>query len=380
MFAPKTPYDDVTYELAANANAGTGTLTFKANPLIGDGAVAIYATLISRDTYGNSPFSIPERKEKVLITNISGTTATLSANLAQNWLADDVLEIRIRAQHLIDMFNALTDGTQGLSVGDLFVTEVLQLGVGTRFAASDATPSVGDGMIFFLASSGTQTITQFDDGHTGQFLFLICDTAGTTVQANSNIVMPADWVPSPKDCMIFTTDDGTHWYPFVLLRKWNVTLGAHNATLSTTPAAGPTVREIATSSVLGFHCSTLDFDQSTDEYAHWKVMLPPDYDGRPLRARLVWAPVAGTTGNVLCRLYAKCYGDIATPVAKSTITTLSDAFSATGRIMQSAFVTFTPETPTDGKLLDVTLRRNASGGSDTFDADAPLIALEIAYL
>jgi hypothetical protein len=361
--------------------------------------------------------------------------------------------------------------------GDLNVRGTFVMRVGTQFSAADTTPSVGTGNIFKLASSGTQTITQFDNGHAGQILLLIATASGTTVQNNANINIGADWVPAAGDTLFLTTDNGTEWYrmganePVIaadsitnamldnmatLTIKGNDTGGSANpqdltvaevktmlaiantdvsglGTMSTqnanavaitggaasftgdlavsgagvntiwkryltradvlvtetagittiygtTPAGGPTEREIGTSgNVVGFRVSTIDFDGTNDEYCHFVFRMPDDYDGRAIRLRIDWTALSGS-GDVRWLAYMKMYGDGGAFGANTLSVTSTDTVLSTSQLHTIVTSTFTPNTSTDGDYAHLVIRRNASNGGDTLDAvDAHLIGVGISY-
>lgn len=83
-----------------------------------------------------------------------------------------------------------------------------------NFTDADATPSVAQGMYFKTANTGGTTITDFNDGFTGQVIKVIINDANTTIDFTGTNLKGnggVDWTPGSGDHMtcIF---DGTNYY------------------------------------------------------------------------------------------------------------------------------------------------------------------------
>lgn len=72
------------------------------------------------------------------------------------------------------------------------------------FTANDATPSVASGTVFKTANTVATTITMFDGGSDGQFVWIVIadanttfDFTGTNLKGNAG----ADWVPTTGDSL-----------------------------------------------------------------------------------------------------------------------------------------------------------------------------------
>ena len=169
------------------------------------------------------------------------------------------------------------------------------------------------------------------------------------------------------------TDNDATWRPILLT--------ATGATFRTSDGAdGPTQIETSTYKNVFY---TVDFDKDTDEYAHWAgLSLPYDYkSGTAFKVRVNWTAIAGTSGNVRWCVGATAFAnDDAFDVQPGTPVVLSDAFIATGDLHSTSYGDLTiGGTPAAGELLAIYVYRHASDVLDTFDADANLLNIEIAY-
>ncbi|MHC4608631.1 MAG: hypothetical protein ACYTAF_17120, partial [Planctomycetota bacterium] len=89
----------------------------------------------------------------------------------------------------------------------------------STFTDADATPSVAQGRFFKTANTGGTTITNFDDGITGQVIRVIANDGNTTFDFTaSNLIGNGgvDWTASTGNSMI-AAYDGTNWYCDTLL-------------------------------------------------------------------------------------------------------------------------------------------------------------------
>jgi len=84
----------------------------------------------------------------------------------------------------------------------------------TTLTAGDATPSVLNRFIVKTANTSSTTITDFDDGSTGQPLWLIIGDGDTTIDFSSTNLKGnggADYSATENDLWLFVYD-GTYWY------------------------------------------------------------------------------------------------------------------------------------------------------------------------
>ncbi|MGX7926455.1 hypothetical protein ACWPMX_07765 [Tsuneonella sp. HG094] len=160
---------------------------------------------------------------------------------------------------------------------------------------------------------------------------------------------------------------GTHTIP--------VLAGAMVARTTNGAASGTT--ESTTNKVM---TRTLDFDQSTDEFAQVSIPMPKSWDEGNVAVQFVWT--AGATGNVVWGAQAQYQRDD-DPVdgAWGTAQTVTDGVTASGDRMVSAFTNAITPAGTGGNecSLLVQVYRDADNGSDTLVADAKLLAIRVNY-
>lgn len=159
---------------------------------------------------------------------------------------------------------------------------------------------------------------------------------------------------------------------------WGVFLSARNGW--PTPSSG-----CSSPVLLSFGSSTdpavyvMDFDKDSEKYAKFNVHMPQGYDGRSLAIRVYWTATAGTSGDVLWRIYGRCNGDGDDLTnSNTTYTSGADVFLGQNK-MHIRQYTLEPSNATAGGLLVITIRRQGSNAQDTFDSDARLVGIDIRY-
>ena len=141
------------------------------------------------------------------------------------------------------------------------------------------------------------------------------------------------------------------------------------------PSAG--LSESGTNKVM---LATLDFDQATAESAQIAIPMPRSWNEGPIQVQFVWT--AGASGSAVwgCQALALSDDD-AVDAAFGTAQTVSDAVTAVGDAMESAFTA--PLTiagsPAPEDLVVFRLYRDAANPADTLSADARLVAVRIRY-
>jgi hypothetical protein len=140
-------------------------------------------------------------------------------------------------------------------------------------------------------------------------------------------------------------------------------------------------KNVATTNLQNYY--TLDFDTTTQEFAHATVPMPSDWNGGTITAQFVWTATTTSTNGVVWALEGRSYGDLETiDQAWGTAQQVSDAHSATA--LQAQTTSSTPAitlsgTPAAGELVMFRVKRVPADGSDTLAVDAKLIAVKIAY-
>jgi hypothetical protein len=124
---------------------------------------------------------------------------------------------------------------------------------------------------------------------------------------------------------------------------------------------------------------TLDFDQSNIEIAHFSLSMPSSWNEGTVTAVFVWTAAAGT-GDVTWRLNAAARSnDDAIAISYSNTADVTDTLLATGDVHRTAETSaLTVEgSPAANDMVFFRVLRFASDGSDTLNADAKLIGVEL---
>lgn len=132
--------------------------------------------------------------------------------------------------------------------------------------------------------------------------------------------------------------------------------------------------EIATSLV---NLLTLDFDQTTQEFAQFTISLPRNWNNGTVTAKFYWTAAAGT-GGVVWAINGGAYSDDdALTAALGTAQTVADTLISTNDMhITSATAAITlAGSPADADFLAFQISRNPADGSDTLTADAKLIGI-----
>lgn len=126
---------------------------------------------------------------------------------------------------------------------------------------------------------------------------------------------------------------------------------------------------------------TLDFDQTTQEFAHFQIPFPKGWNEGTITFQPIWTAAAGT-GGVVWELEAVAVGnDDAIDVAWGTAQNSIDTLIATGDIHvgpESSAITIAG-TPAADDLVFFRIKRAPANASDTLTGDARLIGIRIFY-
>lgn len=129
---------------------------------------------------------------------------------------------------------------------------------------------------------------------------------------------------------------------------------------------------------------TLDFDQTTQEFACATLRMPSDWDAGTITAEFDWTRVGTSTSGVVWALEAVAMNDgdtIAT--AYGTAQQIADSPTAATTLLMfqtSATPAITiADSPAAGDVVLFRVKRVPSDGSDTLAADAMLIGVMISY-
>lgn len=126
-----------------------------------------------------------------------------------------------------------------------------------------------------------------------------------------------------------------------------------------------------------FNIQTLDFDQTTQEFAQFQIVLPRKYNNSTVTFRAYWTASAGS-GTVQWGLSGGSYrDDDALTVAFGTAQTSDDTLIATNDLHispESSAITLAG-TVQDENLIGFQISRNPA--SDTLSADAKLLGISL---
>ncbi len=153
-----------------------------------------------------------------------------------------------------------------------------------------------------------------------------------------------------------------------------IPIPAKSLTIRTTNGAAPGTSETTTNKIM---IETLDFDQSTAEYAQFAMRMPKRWNAGTITAKFVWMASTGS-GDVVwaCQALAVSNDDNI-GAAFGTAQTVTDTVTATGDLLETsvtAAITVNG-TPAKGDWVVFQFYRDAANGSDTLNADAKLISV-----
>ena len=126
---------------------------------------------------------------------------------------------------------------------------------------------------------------------------------------------------------------------------------------------------------------SLDFNQTTDEFAQWTVWMPDDWDAGTITAKFSWTAATGS-GDVIWGLQGISYADSdPIDVAWGTAQVVTDT------LLTAADIHYSPTTaaitlagsPAAGELIQLRVYRDADAGGDNLTADARLLGVKVFY-
>lgn len=145
----------------------------------------------------------------------------------------------------------------------------------------------------------------------------------------------------------------------------------------TNGCAALTQTEIATSL---FNIQSLDFDQTTQEFAQFQVSLPRNWNNGTITAKVYWTASAGT-GTVQWGISGGTYSnDDSLTIAFGTSQTVDDTLISTNdlHITDVTSAITLSGTPADADFIALQISRNPA--SDTLNSDAKLLGIVITLI
>ena len=159
---------------------------------------------------------------------------------------------------------------------------------------------------------------------------------------------------------------GTHCIP----------IPATSMTPRTTNGPGTGSSETTTNKIM---VKSLDFDQSTAEYAQFQITMPESWNEGTVTAQFVWTTTAASGDVVWSFQGVAISNDDAIDAAFGTAQTVTDSTTAANDVMATAATSAVTiaGTPAAGDLVIFQVYRDAANGSDTLAADAKLLAVRL---
>lgn len=169
---------------------------------------------------------------------------------------------------------------------------------------------------------------------------------------------------------------------FMAGSSWSQFLDARRMWPHTNNACAAAVQRHFTGGTSRQEAWTLDFDQSTLERASGITALPAWYDGRAIKARIIWTCVAGGSSGVvkwIIRGFA-IPDDQALTATTNANTSIDDTLLAVNDLHISPEGTFTPAYASSAiSFLSIAVERFATDAGDTLNADACLIGVHLYF-
>jgi hypothetical protein len=258
---------------------------------------------------------------------------------------------------------------------------------GTGTSASQIAYSEDTGVADAYVLTPNPPITAYAAGQTVDFIPDNSNTGASTVQISGlsakSIKMP-DGAATPRGALL-STGSYTLFYNGTDFVVQNPSGGKHSIWVPavamiprTTNGAASGTAESSSNKVM---IKTLDFDQSTDEFAQFTINMPKSWNEGTVTARFIWS-AAGGDGDVIWGVQGLALGDADTiDTAFGTAVTVTDNDGTTGtlRITAETSAMTIGNTPAEGDAVVFQVYRDADNGSDTFNADARLHGVMLFY-
>ncbi len=124
---------------------------------------------------------------------------------------------------------------------------------------------------------------------------------------------------------------------------------------------------------------SLDFDQTTDEFAQFTVWMPEDWDGGTITAKFAWSAPSGS-GDVIWGLQGQSYtNDDPLDATWGAAQTVTDTLLLAGDMHYSpttAAITIAGS-PAAGEVIQLRVFRDAD--TDDLTGDAQLLGIKVFY-
>ena len=174
--------------------------------------------------------------------------------------------------------------------------------------------------------------------------------------------------------------DGTDFQLLAETNRGKQTVTIPAASMLSATTNGPSTSQTeTTSNAVNF--ITLDFDATTDEYAHFNIAMPKSWDKGTVSFQALWTTSATDTDGVAWAMQAVGCGDNDSADASygTAVVVADDAQDAANEVLvssESGPITI-GGTPTEGDIVFFRFFRDVSNANDDMTEDAKLIALRL---
>ena len=253
--------------------------------------------------------------------------------------------------------------------------------------ASAGTTDIGAATGQYVKVTGTTTITSFGTVNAGTSRWVEFTGALTLTHNATSLILEggANYTTSAGD-MIFAVSEGSgNWRVRIFPASGKPVVPSSNgkhklwipaAAMRPDATNAPSSADVVINSIQYY---TLDFDQTTNEYAHFSISMPSSWNEGTITFVPVWTAASGS-GDVYWLLSA---------AAKSNDDAISQTFStfedSLDTLLSAGDLHRGPEsdaytieaTPAANDMVFFRIRRFSSDASDTLNADARLLGVEI---
>lgn len=327
------PSLDNTYNFVVGENSGEQLANF--NVYAGRVNLVIDPNNLNSAGY---LFTITQQNTNPAVRIYKNSTMGVSLEATSGWLtnADGSLNHYIKIDSSAELLTTNVKNVSGVNV--------------TRIEQSPTN-------IIFKVNGNTVGILD-DDGFSGQALLSGTPTAPTATAGTSTTQIATT-------AFVKAAVAGLQDTPVMAPAMWPRTTNGCAALAKT---------EIATSL---FNIQSLDFDQTTQEFAQFQIVLPRNWNNGTITAVFYWTAASGS-GTVEWGISGGAYSDDdALTVAFGTAQTVTDTLIATNDLHKtSATAAITlAGSPADADFLAIQISRNPA--NDTLSADAKLLGVVI---
>jgi hypothetical protein len=163
--------------------------------------------------------------------------------------------------------------------------------------------------------------------------------------------------------------------------------GLHTITIPATAMLraitnGPSSAQVESASN-DINYKVLDFDASTDEYAHFNILMPKGWNEGTVSFQVTWTTTATDTDGVAWGLQAVAISDNESIDASwgTAVVVTDNAQSAAGEALVTSISSAVTVggSPAEGDIVFFRIFRDVSDGNDDMTEDARLISIKILY-